>query len=172
MSLSAIDWALRVLWKDTSGYTPCMYHFLFWLPSFSLFVLSRFRSSFRSSPSLSSIICNHSVCLSSVFAILSFEYFVVHRGSEPHFSSSSLSFFFFFFFLSFLLCMSSNFGSGREVSFFLFFLFPFPFRQYHVFHHYCGSQCCYYCFMCSLLACRLAGTDCRNRQLPKILILV
>ena len=45
-------------------------------------------------------------------------------------------------------------------------------RHYHLFHHYSGSQCCYYCFMCSLLACRLAGTDCKNRQLPKILILV
>ena len=30
---------------------------------------------------------------------------------------------------------------------------------YHLLHHYCGSQCCYYCFICSLLACRLAGTE-------------
>ena len=44
--------------------------------------------------------------------------------------------------------------------------------HHHLFHHYSGSQCCYYCFMCSLRACRLAGTDCKNKQLPKILILV
>ena len=43
-------------------------------------------------------------------------------------------------------------------------------RHYHLFHHYSGSQCCYYCFMYSLLACRLAGTDCKDRQLPKMLI--
>ena len=42
---------------------------------------------------LASIICNHNACLSRVFvcvyiyiyAILSFEYFVVHRISEPYF---------------------------------------------------------------------------------------
>ena len=45
---------------------------------------------------------------------------------------------------------------------FLFFLF-LQTRHYHLFHHYSGGQCCYYCFMCSLLACRLAGTDCKNR---------
>ena len=48
---------------------------------------------------------------------------------------------------------------------------PSP-RHYRPFHHYCGSQCCYYCFMCSLLACRLAGTDCKNRLLPNVFILV
>ena len=37
----------------------------------------------------------------------------------------------------------------------------------------CLSVCLsVFCFMCSLLASRLAGTDCKNRQLPKILILV
>ena len=54
----------------------------------------------------------------------------------------------------------------------LFFFLILLTRHYHLFYHYSGSQC-YYCFMCSLLllACRLAGTDCKNKQLPKILIL-
>ena len=49
--------------------------------------------------------------------------------------------------------------------------FKIIFFIYHLFHHFSGSQCCYYCFKYGLLACRLAGTDCKNRQLPKILIL-
>ena len=38
-------------------------------------------------------------------------------------------------------------------------------------HHYFGIQFCYCCFMCSPLACRLAWTDCKTRQLPKIVSL-
>ena len=125
---------------------------------------------------LASIICNHSACLSSVFvymyiSLCNIVIWILRCSSciWTIFLSSSLisphptpthpptrlilklsSLFFFFFSLSLFLLT----------------------WHYHLFHHYSGSHCCYYCFMCSLLACRLAGTDCKNRQLPKILILV
>ncbi len=86
-------------------------------------------------------------------------------------------FFLFLFFLlrrvlTLILKLSTLSSSSSSFYSFYFILFLFlPTRHYLLFHHYSGSQCCYYCFMCSLLACRLAGTDCKNRQLPKILIL-
>ena len=40
--------------------------------------------------------------------------------------------------------------------------------NYQIRHHYCGSQCCYYCFICSPLACRLARTVYKIRQVPKL----
>ena len=63
---------------------------------------------------LASIICNHSACLSSfcvyiyIYAILLFEYFVVHRVSEPYFYHHHyyylfITFSFFFPFVGFLL---------------------------------------------------------------------
>ena len=47
-----------------------------------------------------------------------------------------------------------------SLTFFLFSLIIL--YHYHLFHHYCSSQCCYYCFMCSLLACRLAVIVLKN----------
>ena len=76
----------------------------------------------------------------------------------------------FFFFLSLLrrvltlILKWSTLSSSFYSFYFILFLF-LPTRRYLLFHHYSSSQCCYYCFMCSLLACRLAGTDCKNRQL-------
>ena len=75
------------------------------------------------------------------------------RISEGHFPTPTLfSPLFFFFHLSFSpVCMQKS-ESYRSVSFCSpvssLFLLPL--------------------LMCSLLACRLAGTDCENRQLPKI----
>ena len=96
--------------------------------------------------------------------------FVVHRVFEPYFYHHDH-----FFFLSFFRLVMALILKLSSLSFSFFFFLPPPPpppQHYHLFHHYCSSQCCYYCFMCSLLACRLAGTDCKNRQLPKILILV
>ena len=47
-------------------------------------------------------------------------------------------------FLCLCLCLSLSLLSSL--------LFP---QHYHLFHHYCSSQCCYYCFMCSLLVCTM-----------------
>ena len=122
---------------------------------------------------LASIIYNHSACLNNVFVCNSMRYchlntslFIVYLNHIFHHHNYFFS-------------LSSGFGFDFKIiisllfffSFFLLFLRPPPppppppLR-----HHYFGSLCCYYCFMCSLLTCRLAGTDCTNRQLPTILI--
>ena len=84
-----------------------------------------------------------------IYAILSFEYFVVHRVPEPYFSSSFLSVF-----------VSSGFGSNFKII--IFFIITVVVNVVTI----------VLCDMCSILACKSAGADCKNRQLPKILIFV
>ena len=137
--------------------------------SFHMTMLHRDIHIHKNTAQTSTVILYIYIC---IYAILSFEYFVVHRVSEPYFYHHN------FFFLSLLrrvltlILKLSTLSSSSSFYSFNFILFLFlPTRHYHLFHHYSGSQCCYYCFMCSLLACILAGTYCKNRQLPKILII-
>ena len=141
---------------------------------------------------LASIIYNHSACLSSVFVCVSLCDIVIWI---LHCSSCIWTLFFHhhFFFFSVVGVWVWIFKFSPLSSSFFFFsscpppppppippphpppsppIPPPPPPTLSSFHHYCGSQRCYYRFMCSLLACRLAGTDCKNRQLPKIVILV
>ena len=56
----------------------------------------------------------------SLCAVLSFEYFVAHRVSEPYFSSSSS------FFKCFFFPLSSGFGSDFKMIIYLFIFSPLP----------------------------------------------
>ena len=95
---------------------------------------------------LASIIYNHSACLSSVFVCVSIRYCHLNTSLVIVYLNH-------IFHHHHHFCLSSGFGSDFKIIISLFLLFSFsppPHTHYHLFHHDCGSQCCYYCFMCSI----------------------
>ena len=147
---------VRILWVSPfslSLFTYCVsdlgVHLLFLLPLFIITVL----------------VWAVFLCLYAIFCHLNTSLFFVYLNLIFH----HILFSFFFSVIGFWLIFLFF-----STSLFFFFLHPPPPPPPTLssFHHYCSIQSCYYRFLCSLLACRLAGTDCKNRQLPKIVILM